>query len=96
MDQNEVTKHFSVGNTFRQDNDGRSDFLYMLHDDNVVISLPLATRPPQVWPTHCAFPLTNADLKLPSSQVWQTGSGTRSPPHGTGHAENVVATGELN
>jgi len=26
MDQHEVTKHFSVGNTFRQDNDARSDF----------------------------------------------------------------------
>jgi len=28
----------------------------------VVISPPLATRPPQVWPTQYTFPLTNADL----------------------------------
>jgi len=33
MDQTEDTKHFSVGNTFRQDNDARSDFLYLLRDD---------------------------------------------------------------
>jgi len=33
MDQNEVTKHFSVRNTFLQDNDARSDFLYLLRDD---------------------------------------------------------------
>jgi len=33
MDQNEVTKHFSVGNAFRQDNDASSDFLYLLRDD---------------------------------------------------------------
>jgi len=26
MDQNEVTKHFSVGNTFRQGNNARSSF----------------------------------------------------------------------
>jgi len=32
MDQNEVTKHFSVGNTIRQSNDARSDFLYLLRD----------------------------------------------------------------
>jgi len=33
MDQNEVTKHFSVGNTFCQDNDARSNILYLLRDD---------------------------------------------------------------
>jgi len=33
MDQNEITKHFSVGNTFRQDNGACSDFLYLLRDD---------------------------------------------------------------
>jgi len=34
MDQNKLTKHFSVGNTFRQDNDARSNFLYLfLRDD---------------------------------------------------------------
>jgi len=33
MDQNEVTKHFSVGNTFRQSNDARSNFLYLLCND---------------------------------------------------------------
>jgi len=33
MDQNEVTKHFLVGNTFRQSNDARSDLLYLLRDD---------------------------------------------------------------
>jgi len=31
--KNEVTKHFSVGNTFRQSNDARSNFLYLLRDD---------------------------------------------------------------
>jgi len=30
MDQNEVTKHFLIGNTFCQDNDARSDFLYCI------------------------------------------------------------------
>jgi len=33
MDQNEVTKLFSVGNTFRQSNGARSDFLYLLRED---------------------------------------------------------------
>jgi len=33
MDQNEVTKNFAVGNTFRQSNDARSDFLYLLRDN---------------------------------------------------------------
>jgi len=33
MDQNEVIKHFSVGNTLRQSNDARSNFLYLLRDD---------------------------------------------------------------
>jgi len=33
MDQNEVTQHFSVGNTFRQSNNARSNILYLLRDD---------------------------------------------------------------
>jgi len=33
MDQNEVTKHISVGNIFCQSNDARSNFLYLLRDD---------------------------------------------------------------
>jgi len=33
MDQNEVTKHFSVGNTFRQAMLHARIFLYLLRDD---------------------------------------------------------------
>jgi len=33
MDHNKVTKHFSVGNTFRQSNEARSNFLCLLRDD---------------------------------------------------------------